>query len=191
MHSPTEPTTATEPHTVDVDDLYRRYHHQLQRAVARAVTASPALIEDACQTAWMTLLRVQPDGHEIFAWLRIVAIREAYRLSSAERRPMHLDALDIADGWANVIGDTVTLDDRIEARSALRILAQLPDRQREDLSLHVAGYSYREIAELTGGRTFTNVNKSLARARARIRLARVSASGMDAAGANFGRIGSS
>lgn len=173
MHSPTEPTTATEPHPFDVDDLYRRYHHQLQRAVARAVTASPALIEDACQTAWMTLLRVHPDPRHIFAWLRIVAIREAYTLSRAERRSLHLDALDMADGWAGVIGDTVTLDDLIDARSALRILAQLPDRQREDLSLHVAGYSYREIAELTGGRTFTNVSKHLAKARARVRMARL------------------
>ena len=173
MHSQTEPTTATDPHTFDVEDLYRRYQRPLQRAVARAVTASPALIEDACQTAWMTLLRVQPDPHEIFAWLRLVAIREAYRLSWAERRPIHLDALDMADGWAGVIGDTVTLDDLIEARAALRVLAELPDRQREDLSLHVAGFSYREIAELTGGRTFTNVSKHLAKARARVRMARL------------------
>ncbi len=49
-------------------------------------------------------------------------------------------------------------------------MAELPERQRRDLVLRVAGFSYREIAELTGGRTYTNVNKHLRKARARIRL---------------------
>ena len=44
---------------------------------------------------------------------------------------------------------------------ALRTLASLPERQRSDLTLKVAGYSYEEIRALTPGRTFTNVNKSL------------------------------
>ena len=61
----------------------------------------------------------------------------------------------------------------LEALEALEILASLPERQRADLTLQIAGYSYDEIAELTGGRTFTNVNKSLVKARARIRLARL------------------
>jgi len=47
-------------------------------------------------------------------------------------------------------------------------LAGLPERQREYLSLLVAGFSYREIAELSGGRTLTNVNKHLAKARDRV-----------------------
>ena len=57
---------------------------------------------------------------------------------------------------------------------ALQILADLPERQRTDLTLLVAGYSYNEIAKLTGGRTYTNVNKHIAKARARVRLARTS-----------------
>jgi DNA-directed RNA polymerase specialized sigma24 family protein len=52
----------------------------------------------------------------------------------------------------------------------LRLLVQLPQGQREDLALLVAGFSYREIAEMTGRRTYTNVNKHLVRARAHIRL---------------------
>ena len=46
--------------------------------------------------------------------------------------------------------------------------------QRRDLSLLVAGFRYREIAAMTGGRTFTNVNKQLVRARAAIRRASTS-----------------
>jgi DNA-directed RNA polymerase specialized sigma24 family protein len=42
-----------------------------------------------------------------------------------------------------------------EARRALQLLARLPERQREDLTLLIAGFSYREIADVTGGWTFT------------------------------------
>jgi RNA polymerase sigma factor (sigma-70 family) len=151
-------------------DLYRRHHRNLQRAVARVVNAPRELIEDACQTAWTIMLRSQPDRTALFAWLRVVAIHEAYRLSAAERGA-HLEDLAPSQGWDTVIADPVTIDATIEARRALRSLAALPERQRQDLSLRVAGFSYREIAQITGGRTYTNVNKHLAKARARIRLA--------------------
>ena len=154
----------------DEDDLYRRHHRNLQRAVARVVNAPRELIEDACQSAWMILLRRQPDRAAIFAWLRVVAIHEAYRLCAAERGA-HLEDLDHSQGWDAVIADRVRIDDTIEARRALRSLAELPERQRQDLLLRVAGFSYREIVQITGARTYTNVNKHLRKARARIRLA--------------------
>jgi DNA-directed RNA polymerase specialized sigma24 family protein len=167
MQPPTEPPP---PARGDEDQLYRRYHRRLQRAVARAVNAPNELIEDACQAAWTTLLRSQPERYAIFAWLRVVAIREAYRLSATDRREARLEGLqgDERD-WDEVISDRKSLDDALEALEALRTLAALPERQREDLALRVAGYSYEEIRVLTGGRTFTNVNKSLVKARAAIR----------------------
>jgi DNA-directed RNA polymerase specialized sigma24 family protein len=106
--------------------------------------------------------------------LRVVAIHEAYRLSAISRRDAHLDGLGAETrDWHERTADPRSLDSLIEAREALRLLAGLPERERNDLALLVAGYSYREIAEITGGRTFTNVNKHLAKARARIRLARL------------------
>ena len=73
MQPPTEPTrrdhSAAAAPRGDEDDLYRRHHRDLQRAVARAVNAPRELIEDACQTAWTILLRRQPDRASIFAWL--------------------------------------------------------------------------------------------------------------------------
>jgi DNA-directed RNA polymerase specialized sigma24 family protein len=65
-----------------------------------------------------------------------------------------------------------SIDDALEALEALRTLASLPDRQREDLALKTAGYSYKEIRSRVPGRSSTSVNKSLARARRRIRRAR-------------------
>jgi DNA-directed RNA polymerase specialized sigma24 family protein len=178
MQPPTEPTTAatttiTAPRG-DEDYLYRRHHGDLERAVARVVNAPRELIEDACQAAWAILLRNQPDRHAIFAWLRVVAIHEAYRLSSIERRDAHLELLSTESGdWSELTADPRSLDTLLEAREALRLLAGLPERQRDDLALLIAGFSYREIAEITGGRTYTNVNKALVKARARIRLHRL------------------
>jgi RNA polymerase sigma factor (sigma-70 family) len=161
-------TLAPAPPRGDEEALYRRHHRNLQRAVARAVNAPRELIEDACQTAWMIMLRSQPDRGAIFAWLRVVAIHEAYRLSRAHRTP-HLEDIDHSEGWDAVIAHGVTIDDTIEARRALERLAELPPRQRRDLALRVAGFTYREIAKITGGRSYTNVNKHLRKARARIR----------------------
>jgi DNA-directed RNA polymerase specialized sigma24 family protein len=113
------------------------------------------------------MLGRQPDRVSIFAWLRVVAVHEAYRLCRLQQRDRHLEDLD--RGWEAVVSSGSTIDDLVEARRVLRLLARLPVRQREDLSLLVAGFSYREIAEMTGGRTLTNVTKHLAKARARMR----------------------
>jgi RNA polymerase sigma factor (sigma-70 family) len=164
-------TPAPAPPRGDEDALYRRHHRNLQRAVARAVNAPRELIEDACQTAWTIMLRSQPDRDAIFAWLRVVAIHEAYHLSAIERSNTHLEAIATIVCWEEVITSPEVIDRALEVREALRVLAELPARQREDLALFAAGFSYCEIAQITGGRTYTNVSKHLARARARIRLA--------------------
>jgi DNA-directed RNA polymerase specialized sigma24 family protein len=168
MQPPTDISPPQPPR--DDDALYRAHHRELHRAVARVVRAPRELIEDACQTAWATLLQAQPNQNAIFAWLRVVAIREAYRLSAIDGRDARLERLGRDDGeWHEVVADPRSLDDAIEALEALRALASLPERRRLDLALKVAGYSYEEIRARTPGRTRTNVNKSLAKSRAQIR----------------------
>ena len=78
--------------------------------------------------------------------------------------------LEASDLLHSGIASRVAIDETMEARRALERLAELPPRQRRDLALRVAGFTYREIAKITGGRTYTNVNKHLSKARARIRL---------------------
>ena len=167
------PTTSTAPRRGDEADLYRRHHQALLIAVSNAINGSDALIEDACQTAWTILMRRQPDRASVFAWLYVVAIHEAYRLSAIERRETRLSSrrADHRDG-EDLVADPHTLDDALEALEALLALAALPARQRADLTLKIAGYTYEEIRILTDGRTFTNVNKSLVKARRRIRRSR-------------------
>jgi RNA polymerase sigma factor (sigma-70 family) len=177
MQPRTEPTTLRTaerqfpPHG-DEDALYRRHDRHLQRAVAHAVHAPRELIEDACQNAWAILLRAQPDRSSIFAWLYVVAVREAFRLCERERRYLHLATMAPDACGGAIAAEAVAIDETVEARLALDILARLPDRQRADLTLLVAGFSYAEIAQLTGGRTLTNVSKHIARARARVRRER-------------------
>ena len=153
----------------DEAELYDRHHRELMRAVSRHVNAGAALIEDACQHASLQLLRHQPNRASVFPWLYVVAVHEAYRLSTLGRRELRLEALATGSAWETFIASSVTLEDQLEALEALRALAGLPDRQRRDLALFVAGYKYREIAQLTGGRTYTNVNKHLTKARAATR----------------------
>jgi RNA polymerase sigma factor (sigma-70 family) len=154
----------------DVAELYCRHHRDLERAVARVVHAPRELIEDACQTAWTIMLRREPRPAMAFLWLRLVAIHEAYRLCRTHRET-HLEDLADEGGWEAVVPGEATIEDAIEARRALRILAALPDQQRVDLALQVAGFSYAELQARTAGRTRTNVSKHLRKARARIRLA--------------------
>jgi RNA polymerase sigma factor (sigma-70 family) len=171
MQPPTD-TPRPEPRG-DEDQLYLRHHRELHRAVARAVGAPCELIEDACQTAWATLLRRQPEREAIFSWLRVVAIHEAHRLSAIDRRDARLERLHPDDGdRQDVMADPRSLDNAVEALEALRALASLPERRRTDLALKLAGYSHEEIRAQTPGRTRTNVSKSLVKARAGIRRMR-------------------
>jgi RNA polymerase sigma factor (sigma-70 family) len=155
----------------DEAELYRLHHRGLLHAVARTVSASEELIEDACQSAWVILLRCQPErSPTLFAWLRTVAVHQAYRLSRQERRNVLLE--DVAGDHEReaLLGISQPLENAIEARRALETLAALPVLQRDDLALLVAGFSYQEIAQLDRRqRSVNNVNKHLTKARARIR----------------------
>src|SRR3954471_9101761 len=68
--------------------FYRDYAERLTRAVRRRVDrVGDEVIEDACQIAWVTLLRrpdIPLDSHGL-SWLSTVAVHEAWRLGSISR----------------------------------------------------------------------------------------------------------
>ena len=173
---PEPPAVATtSPIAGDEAELYREHADTLSRIVRAAVRGPDQLVEDACQTAWLILLRRQPGRQTVLPWLITVAIREAYRLSRRERRDVRLEdlvaedgAICGADGWAALIPATATVEHSVEARIALETLAGLPPRQRRYMTLFVAGYRYQEIVAICGV-TYTNVNKHLVKGRARLR----------------------
>src|SRR4051794_12435227 len=138
----------------------------LERTVARHVVASTSVIEDACSVAWSKLLR-RPDirlGSDGFWWLYRVAVREVWRLTSQARRECSLDVGGEVDRLT-VPDDVAAIAER---RQTLRALDELPDRQAQILVLHGCGFTYAEIARMTGA-TYRTVDRQLRRARERLR----------------------
>ena len=167
----------------DEAELFAEHHDHLLRIVRGLVVAPEALIEDACAMAWEQLLRHQPKrGPSLIGWLRVVAVREAWRLSRIQRRQPGLeDAVDpdtidapLGESWEAVVPGSADTERELEAQHALRVLAALPEKQRRYFALNVGGYRYEEIVQVTGA-TYTNVNKHLARARDNVRAAREAA----------------
>lgn len=155
----------------DEERLFQTYNETLVRITTKAAGGSRATAEEACQLAWLGLLRCQPDREQVLGWLIVVARHEAWQLTRHSRREIPSDGrassgeTDLAPRLGERIADPVSLELRLEAREALRALACLPERQRRPMTLKLAGYSYKEICALTG-RSYTNVNKHLTRARA-------------------------
>lgn len=150
----------------DEAKLFRDYEVALRCAVRHSVCASEAIVEDACSYAWLQLMRHQPERTSIFAWLRLVAIREGWRLAERQRRDAALDELPAGAG-----PQATAIDDTVAAREALATLAALPERQRRYLTLVVLGCTYREIVRRYGTTT-TNVDKHLRRARRHLKAVR-------------------
>jgi RNA polymerase sigma factor (sigma-70 family) len=164
-----------EQRTLQGDDaqLFSVFHAELQRTVRRVVNTSAANIEDACADAWLALLRYDPDRRPtIRGWLVVVAIREAIRRDRLDRR--HRPFIeDLDDDRTGVLAETVaalaTSDDvKFDAHEALERLVEMKARHRRAFVLHVAGYSYDEIAEFIGV-TRTAVDRYLRRARSHVR----------------------
>jgi RNA polymerase sigma factor (sigma-70 family) len=150
----------------DEAQLFRNHELPLRAAVRHFAHVDEAIVDDACAHAWLQLMRCQPDRATAFAWLRTVAVREAWRLSKLERRDVRLDAMpSVHDSGRDAVVPS------IDAREALRYLAALPHRQRRFLTLQIAGHSRTEIAAHTGA-THRTVDRQLARARRHLRLVR-------------------
>jgi len=183
MQPPTEPNTHTSDGISDpVGDeaeLYRRYHRRLLQAVSHAVNASPEIIEDACQTAWATLLRCTVERANVFAWLRVVAIHEAWKHSARTRNETPAGAFltpcagELERGeHPEPAADTRDVPDRVAARirhaQRLADLATIKPRDREALYLKGLGYRYREIMHITGA-SYTAVNRRITEGRRALR----------------------
>ena len=147
----------------DEDALYRAYAHRLRQIVAaRTRGATPDQLDDACATAWLILLRAQPRRETAFGWLTVVAVRETWRLIAADYRHAPL-TFDADDTRLDPPAETKDLLAPMHARERLReVVAALPRRQLDAIALRAYGYSYDEIAELTGA-TWRTVDRQLRR----------------------------
>jgi RNA polymerase sigma-70 factor (ECF subfamily) len=157
--------------------LFADFHKELESVVRNAVRTSDSNVEDACADAWAILVRRRPENSEtVRGWLVVVAIREAVRRHKQDR---HLVAIcDPHEDHGVSIERLPALqaaadDGRVgrEVRDALETIAALPERQRRIFGLHVAGFSYAEIADMVDA-TPRTVDRQMRRACRTVRWTR-------------------
>lgn len=157
------------------EKLYRtRRTYLLRIAVQNGVGDADA--EEAVQEAFLAFVgHFDPEcGAPPLAWLTLTLKRECWaRQRKARGRSLFQEAgmgsaesghsLDTIPSCATGPGQRVTGTD--EAR---RRLAELKPAERRAIGLVAAGYSYREVGQITGW-TKTKINRCLSEGRARLR----------------------
>jgi RNA polymerase sigma factor (sigma-70 family) len=159
--------------------LYREHHDHLLR-IARRNAANPEDAAEAVQFAFLALLdKYDPDsGAPPLAWLSLVTKREAW----AKQRREHLDrrtgqeagpdpeepGFSVESVRATTAGPEESLERAERVVEARQRLTALKPAERRTLGLIGAGYSYREIGEITGF-SYTKTNRSAAEGRAALR----------------------
>ncbi len=158
--------------TEDFDRLYGTLARPLERIVRSQVRACDAVIDDACQTAWIQLL--SHDGRvrtsSVLSWLSTTAIHEAFRLLRRSGRDLSLELAAEETPALIEVAVVPGPDEAIELRERLDSLRRLPERQQRMLWLHGIGLSYADIADSTGC-TPRTVERQLLRAKRTMRAA--------------------
>ena len=171
----TQPKGAAVAIPADRDEQITRFYQchadRLRRAIAfKTCGLNDAIIEDACAFAWETRLG-RPDidlGHyQAYWWLYKVALRRAWALGRRRRREQLIGGLNGAD---EDMLEPISLDSDIAAVVADRVdratvhegLGRLHWRERCELLLYAHGFSYQEIAQLTGT-SYAAVNRWIVR----------------------------
>lgn len=140
--------------------FFERWHSRM-RAYARTMLRDTDLADDAVSDATLTIVRHAREGRlppsanavigYVLARTRIAAMRQRPQLRTG-REP----AVETASGWTDEGEPPDEDDDEVleERRTQVnRALRQLPPRNREAVLLHyIDQLSYREIAEIQGGR---------------------------------------
>lgn len=117
------------------------------------VLRNQALAEEVTQDVFLELWRLAPrfdrSKGSPRAWAATIAHRRAVDRVRAEESSRARDEADsrLADVAHDVVTDQVTAN--LDQAAVLASLAQLPDRQREAISLaYYGGHTYREVAVL-------------------------------------------
>jgi RNA polymerase sigma factor (sigma-70 family) len=148
----------------EVANLYVTQAIRVRRLVHLRLTAPDAVVEDACQVAWMRLVlhRSRVRRQTAASWLVRVAAREALRLMDLRERDRPLEVLDDDPGRAPDLIDAFADSD--VRRGAID---HLPERQRRLVWLQGLGFSYSEMAGVTGDSPRT-VERQLLRAKRKL-----------------------
>lgn len=161
------------------EQLYReRYHYLLHIAVKNA--ASEADAEEAVNDAFASFIRAfDPDGGAPpMAWLTLTLKRECWgkrRRRSLDRSADYEAVPDAGEAgcYLSSIPSRATTTEQLicDVNEARVALAALKPAERRAIGLIAAGYSYREVGQLTGW-THTKINRCATEGRAKLRAGR-------------------
>ncbi len=153
-------------------ELYDRYAATALATAMRVVRArdeAEDVVHDAFVAVWRKIDRFDADRGSLRAWLMTVVRNRAIDRVRARRPNMDLEVADerslLRTGpnptWEAALGRTAATD--VHAA-----MASLPQEQRQAVELaYFEGYTYREVAELTG------VAPGTANGRLRLALAKL------------------
>jgi RNA polymerase sigma factor (sigma-70 family) len=149
----------------EVAELYAAQAVRVRRLVHLHVTAPDAVVEDACQVAWLRLVRHRGRVRRECAerWLVRVAVHEALRAIARAARDVPFDEL-AGEGDREPRSAPDLMHGLTEGRERLRAIRELPERQQRLVWLQGLGFSYEEMAGATGDSRRT-VERQLLRAR--------------------------
>jgi RNA polymerase sigma factor (sigma-70 family) len=152
--------------------LYQRFGTICYR-LARQVTANDTLAEDAVQETFLGLWRqpgaYHPEQGSVRGWLLGLAHHKAVdfvRREAAQQRRRSAQAVQQALDPPTAPDPAAVAWTGIRAETVRAALAELPDVQREALTLaYFGGYTQQEIAQLTGAPLGTVKTRTLAAMR--------------------------
>jgi RNA polymerase sigma factor (sigma-70 family) len=160
----------------DVAALYARSASLVRGQVCSEVSAPEAVIDDACQFAWVRLLhhRHRVGRDRAVSWLITTALHEVFKLVRRDSHELSLEEVMEESGDLRINGTAPGPEEAVGARLRLELLRELPERQERLIWLHGLGFDYPEIAAQTDLSRRT-VERQLMKGRRRLRL-------LDAAG---------
>lgn len=125
-------------------------HLPALRAFATSLTRNSAIaddmVQDAVEKAWVNIDKFRP-GTNMRAWLFTI-LRNTYY---SNRRRAKREVPDPEGVFVGRMSEKPAHDGRLQMGEFLRAFAQLPDEQREALTLvGAAGFSYEEAAGMCG-----------------------------------------
>jgi len=161
--------------TGETEALGELYDQYASTAIATALRVvgnrdeAEDVVHDAFVAVWRKIDRFDADRGSLRAWLMTVVRNRAIDRVRARRASIDLDDADERSLLRTSANPTLEAALRRASGSELRTaMSDLPDEQRHALELaYFEGYTYREVAELTG------VPPGTANGRLRLALAKL------------------
>jgi RNA polymerase sigma factor (sigma-70 family) len=155
----------------EVAELYARSAGLVRGQVCSEVTAPDAVIDDACQFAWIRLLhhRHRVGRDRAVSWLIATALHEVFKLVRRDGHDLSLEQLMEETGDLRLNRTAPAPDEAVGARLRLELLRELPERQERLVWLQGLGFDYPEMAAETD-MTVRTVERQLMKARRNIGL---------------------